>query len=143
MTRLYIKANVIPDPAKEALKKERKFNQIHFIKPVSVEKLYGLKDLVVLDFRQEDAFTKGSIKLAKSMPFASNDVKMVISELDKEVTYLIYHDNDEELKTLSEIFSAYEFKNVYVLDGGYEGWLKFQNGQEKSLQLKKVNPEKM
>lgn len=129
MIRLYTRANVIPDPNKFVKKKEKKFDSIHYIKPYSVEKLYSLEKLTVIDFRPEEEYHKGHLKQAKSIPFASTDVKKVISELDKEATYLIYASGEKENKVLSEMFTHFEMKNVYILHGGYEEWLRFQKEQ--------------
>jgi len=110
MIRLYIQANVIPEPAKEAARKENKYSNIHFIKPISVKKLYGLKDLSVLDFRSQEEFEKGHLKMAKSIPFAGNDLKKVISALDKESTYLIYASNEKEISLITELFQHFGFQ---------------------------------
>lgn len=131
MIRLYIKANVIPDPNKEVVKKEKKNSNIHFVKPISVKKLYELKDLSVLDFRSQEEFEKGHLKMAKSIPFAGNDFKKVVFGLNKDSTYLIYASNEKEISTISELLQHFAFKEVYVLHGGYKEWMKFNERSDK------------
>jgi rhodanese-related sulfurtransferase len=122
-----VRANVIPDPQKALKKENKKSENLHIIQPDSVEKLYQLKDLVVLDFRSKDAYAKGHLKNAKSLPIDSIDAKMTLSEFNKDSTYLIYAEHEKDINYLTEIFTAYEFKNFYVLIDGYEEWIHFQN----------------
>jgi len=78
--------------------------------------------LVILDVREYDAYKKGHIKGAKSVPLAD-----MASNLDKYTSYknkavLIYCDSGNSATRAIKLLKAAGFAKVNNLDGGIAAW---------------------
>ena len=91
--------------------------------------------VVIIDPRGPEAAKKGHIQGAVAIP-----LKDVVKEknqfpLDRKAHLVFYAENTDMagLAPLVKEISSWGYKHVYVLDGGYKGWVKNNGGIQKGL----------
>lgn len=87
-----------------------------------VDTMLNDKSTVIVDIRDSDSFE--SSHLDGAIHLTQDNLSQFITETDKESNILVvcYHGNSS--KGAAEFLFGQGFRNVYSLDGGYEGWLE-------------------
>lgn len=75
---------------------------------------------VILDVRDAESFANGHIDGAQNISILN--LSDVIEATDKSKSILIYCYHGHASQEYAQIFCDFRFRNVYSLDGGYEGW---------------------
>jgi rhodanese-related sulfurtransferase len=96
--------------------------------------------IVLIDTRGPEAAKKGHIQGAVAIP-----LKDVLNEknqfpLDRKAHLVLYAENTDMagLAPLVKEISSWGYRHVFVLDGGYKGWLKNNGGIQKGLVRTKI-----
>lgn len=79
-------------------------------------------DAVVVDVRMPEEFEQGHIENAININFFDPQFKYKLLELDRKKTYYLYCKNETRSKMSMKFMQDNDFKNVYVLKGGYQEW---------------------
>ena len=107
--------------AEEPKKTEKGVNHVN---AKEAQKLVAEKKVVVLDVRTPEEFKEGHITGATNIDFRATDFQKRIGELDKSKTYLVHCAAGGRSTQSLPILKKEEFKSVYHLDGGFNGWKK-------------------
>lgn len=107
--------------------------RVYQIEPLEVLELMhdNTINLVLLDVRSEADFNRFHLRDARHLPLA--DVGSAIDALQAEPTNTVYlvMSNDEAAATEAwKILAAESVPNIYILDGGINGWLRYFGGEE-------------
>ena len=80
----------------------------------------NLDSFSMIDIRKSEAYNKGHIK--GFVNITNSSIKGFIGKTSKETSIIVccYHGNSSQ--GFSQSLCEIGFKNVYSLDGGYEGW---------------------
>ncbi len=96
--------------------------------------------VVVIDTRGPKAAKAGHIQGAVAMP-----LDQVISQreqfpLDKKAYLIFYSDGTDidKLKKVTKQVAGWGYKNVFILDGGYQGWLGAKGPIQKDMVRTKI-----
>ena len=121
----------LPSPVSSS---PRKFLDVPRIKPEELKKLIDKKaDIVIVDTQDERIYQLGHIKRAINFPWAST-VKNPIG-LPRNKTLIIYCgciDQEASLDVATQLIQDYGYKDIKVLEGGFQQWLKLGYPTEKS-----------
>ncbi len=79
-------------------------------------------DFVIIDVRSELEFLEYHIENAVLIPNNSPDLEKVLSELDKDKTYLLYCLVGARSSSMLGKMRKLGFEKIYNLDGGITGW---------------------
>jgi len=82
----------------------------------------GNPDFVIIDVRSESEFTENHIGNAILIPNNSPDIEKVLSNLDKNKTYLLYCLYGGRSSSMLRKMRKLDFEKVYNLDGGIIDW---------------------
>jgi len=86
--------------------------------------IQGKGDLLLVDIRSEEDFTKGAIKGAVNIPLAKLLQRATIdAELPEIKTIILYSNGDTHAHQAWLVLKAAGV-NAYVLQGGYNGWVE-------------------
>ena len=77
---------------------------------------------VLLDVRTPDEVAGGKIEGAMNIDFRAPDFAEKVNQLDKTKTYYLYCAGGSRSKKAAEVMKSNDFKRIYELDGGYNGW---------------------
>jgi len=91
-------------------------------------KSLNLDGYSLIDIRSPDVYKDGHIK--GFVNITNNSVQSFIGETSKETNIIVccYHGNSSQ--AFSQSLCQMGYKNVYSLDGGYEGWKDFHSENE-------------
>jgi rhodanese-related sulfurtransferase len=81
-------------------------------------------DLVILDVRTPWEFSKGSISGAKNLDFTDPDFENMVSELDKNKTYIVYCKTGKRSGMVEQFLKEHGFYDIYIILGGFEDFKK-------------------
>ena len=76
----------------------------------------------VIDVRMTPDFEQGHIEDAININFFDPDFKHKLLELNRNKTYYLYDKNEKTAFRSMKFMEDNDFKNVYMLKGGYEAW---------------------
>ena len=77
---------------------------------------------VVIDVRMPQEFEQSHIEGAINIDFFNPEFKYQLLELKKNKEYYLYCKNETRSKMTMTFMDNNDFKEVYVLKGGYEDW---------------------
>jgi len=126
--------------AKELQQKIRKNGKVQlFSKDMSLKKN---NILTIIDLRNKKIFSKDHIPGAINIEYNSYEYKDLIPLFTrKEITYVLYSNDERISKKAMDYFWNLDFKNVLYLENGYKDWEKLQSNihkKEKNIpQIKK------
>lgn len=80
------------------------------------------KGAVVVDVRMPEEFEQGHIENAININFFDPEFKYKLLDLDRSKTYYLYCKNETRSKMSMKFMMDNDFKEVYVLKGGYQEW---------------------
>lgn len=81
------------------------------------------EDLVVLDVRTPQEFNEGHLDGAVMIDFYESDFAARISELDRDVPYLLYCRSGNRSGSAADIMKDLGFTDVTDIDGGITSWV--------------------
>ena len=76
----------------------------------------------VIDVRMPPDFEQGHIENAININFFDPDFKHKLLELNRSKTYYLYDKNEKTAYRSMKFMEDNDFKNVFMLKGGYEAW---------------------
>jgi len=82
----------------------------------------GVIQPVVLDVRTPEEFGEGHLEGAVLIDFYGNDFKDTLSELDRDLPYVIYCRSGNRSGQTREIMTDLGFTDVVDIDGGITAW---------------------
>jgi rhodanese-related sulfurtransferase len=82
----------------------------------------GNPDFVILDVRTVEEFQEESIENAVNLDYYSETFRDELNELNKDETYLLYCRSANRSRMTLDIMNELEFKEVYHMLGGTNGW---------------------
>jgi rhodanese-related sulfurtransferase len=96
--------------------------------------------IVVIDTRGPKAAKAGHIQGAVAMPLNQVVQQRDQFPLDKKAYLIFYSDGTDidKLKKVTKQVSGWGYKNVFILDGGYQGWLKDTGPIQKDMVRTKI-----
>ena len=77
---------------------------------------------VLVDVRMPQEFEQGHLEGAINIDFFNPQFKYNLLELNKKKAYYIYDKNENRSTMTMKFMLDNDFKEVYVLKGGYEKW---------------------
>ena len=96
-------------------------------KTISSEDLLNLmsqnKELILVDTRTEEHFKKGHIKGAMNFPFTNVERMENVLRENRGKEIVIYCENGERSKKISDVLSNLGFSKIRNLDGGVTAWI--------------------
>jgi 3-mercaptopyruvate sulfurtransferase SseA len=128
--------NPVPDslPPKVAPESRKKFLDVPRIKLEELKKLIDKKaDIVIVDTQDEKIYQVSHIKGAVNFPWAPT-IKNPIN-LPRNTTLIIYCgciDQEASLDVATQLIRDYGYKDIKILEGGFQQWLKLGYPIEKS-----------
>ena len=98
-------------------------------KYISVEEFdsFSLDEFKLLDVRTLEEFESGHIFTAINIDFFSADFIDKIKEFDTSLKLILYCRSDNRSSKSAQILVDNDFKNVYVIKGGIEEWIRQGN----------------
>ncbi len=79
---------------------------------------------ILIDLRAFSFFNNGHISKAINIPYDNPDFEKAIAYLSKESPLFLYCQNGENSKNAAIFMNDLGFKQVLVLKGGFENWVK-------------------
>lgn len=79
---------------------------------------------VILDVRTLEEFHEGHIRNATLIDFKSNDFKSKVGELDKGTPVYVYCASGIRSDKAAAVMKEEGFREVFMLTGGFNGWLE-------------------
>lgn len=103
-----------------------------------VQKRMGF--IVLIDTRGPEAAKKGHIQGAVAIPLQDVIKEKNQFPLDRKAHLVLYAENTDMagLAPLVKEISGWGYRHIYVLDGGYKGWIKNDGGIQKGLVRTKI-----
>jgi rhodanese-related sulfurtransferase len=80
------------------------------------------KDVVVLDVRTPEEFSKGHIEGAKHLNYHDPDFAVKLAALDKNKTYIVHCQAGGRSSKTIEIMKDKQFQSVMHMSEGFKGW---------------------
>ena len=113
---------------KDTIKSTKAIDGIKQITYQQVVKLLGRHDVIVIDARNPDNYTKAHIgKAINIYPYEEGDAHIgKIASLDRDKTYVVYCDGGtcDLSHDVINIMLSFGFQRVFLYSGGWEEWLK-------------------
>ena len=78
-------------------------------------------DLILIDIRDHNSFSKGHIE--KAIHVEDLNIDSFLQDKDKNEKILIYCYHGHSSQSAAHFFSHHGFKNVFSMDEGYSGWI--------------------
>ena len=97
-------------------------SKVAYLDPVDFEKESKKGDAVIIDMRFPNEFEQGHIADARNINFFDPQFKYMLLELDKDKKYYLYDKNGTNARMGAAFLNFNDYKDVYVLRGGYEEW---------------------
>lgn len=96
--------------------------------------------IVVIDTRGPEAAKKGHIQGAVAMPLANIAKEKDQFPLDRRAYIVLYADSTDldKLAPAAKLISSWAYQNVFILQGGYKGWLAKNNPIQKDMVRTKI-----
>lgn len=96
--------------------------------------------IVVIDTRGPQAAKKGHIQGAVAMPLADIAKEKDQFPLDRRAYIILYAENTslDKLAPAAKLISSWGYKNVFILQGGYKGWLAKNRPIQKDMVRTKI-----
>jgi len=94
------------------------YSRIHIINKEDF--VQNMRKGQLIDIRKKDAFEQDKIKGARN--FRPNEVTSKYSKLRKDLSIYVYCQNGKKSKRLSKKLAKANFKDVYILDGGFNAY---------------------
>ncbi len=85
-------------------------------------KLKSTSNPQLIDVRKPEEFAAGKLEGAINLNFYDKDFNEQIAKLDKDRPVFIYCKSGGRSGKSTKIMSKMGFKEVYDLEGGYDGW---------------------
>jgi rhodanese-related sulfurtransferase len=84
----------------------------------------GIKksDAQIIDLRMTADYEQGHIEDAINLNFFDPEFKHKLLELNRNKTYYLYDKKEKTAYRSMKFMEDNDFKNVYMLQGGYEAW---------------------
>ncbi len=82
-------------------------------------------DLILIDIRDQNSFSKGHIE--KAIHVEDLNIDKFLQDKDKNEIILIYCYHGHSSQSAANFFSHHGFKNVFSMDEGYSGWITYNN----------------
>ncbi len=79
-------------------------------------------DAVVIDVRMPQEFEQGHIEKAININFFDPQFKYQLLDLDRNKKYYLYCKNETRSYRAMKFMETNNFRDVYMLKGGYEKW---------------------
>lgn len=118
----------------QAPKVSKKFLDVPRMEPEELKKLIDKKsDIVIVDTQDEKIYPMGHIKRAINFPWAPTIKNPTY--LPRNKTLIIYCgcvDQEASLDVATQLILDYGYKDVKILEGGFQKWLKLGYPIEKS-----------
>jgi rhodanese-related sulfurtransferase len=80
------------------------------------------KGAVVIDVRMPQEFEQGAIEKAINIDFFAPTFKTDLLDLNRSKKYYLYCKNETRSYRAMTFMDKNDFKNVYILKGGFEKW---------------------
>lgn len=80
-------------------------------------------ELIIIDTRVKDDFEKSHIKGAINLPYTNLKMLNKVLRKEREKEIVIYSEDGERSKKISDILSSLGFSKIRNLDGGIKGWI--------------------
>lgn len=88
--------------------------------------------LQILDTRDRKSFDQGHLESARHV--TGTELEQTILQIPKGKPVLIYCHRGSASLTHAQMFADFGFTEVYSLNGGYDGWIRWQSaGQQVGL----------
>jgi len=94
------------------------YSKIHIISKEDF--VQNMRKGQLIDIRKTDAFEQDKIKGARN--FRSSEITSKYSKLRKDLSIYIYCQNGKKSKRLSKKLAKANFKDVYILEGGFDAY---------------------
>jgi rhodanese-related sulfurtransferase len=88
------------------------------------KKLAETPDRIILDVRTLNEYNKGRIPESICIDYYGNDFRAKVALLDKNKPVFTYCAAGPRSESASKILADMGFKEVYMLKGGFNAWLK-------------------
>lgn len=95
-----------------------------------VHELMQKEGLLLLDVRDRTSFEQGHI--ASALHTSVRDLEILLMQIPKSTPVLIYCYHGNASLIHGQMFTDFGFKEVYSLNGGYDGWMIVQKELGKS-----------
>ena len=97
--------------------------------PVKLKNLLNsLKEMSLIDLREEGEFGKEHILLATSLPFTQLELRIDGLVPNKQTQIILMDQCDEAIPQLAKkLLNKWNYRNVEILKGGLEEWKKTGN----------------
>ncbi len=99
-------------------------NGVYLISPAEFKEKMESGEYVLVDIRTPEEYQAGHIKGAINIDFYAPDFKEQVSKLDKNKKYLYYCRSGHRSGQAEVLAKAFDFPEVYELDGGINAWIK-------------------
>ncbi len=97
-------------------------SKVAYLDPVDFDKDSKKGGSVIIDMRFPAEFEQSHITEARNINFFDPKFKYQLLELDKDKKYFLYDKNGTNARMGAAFMNFNDFKEVYVLRGGYEEW---------------------
>ncbi|HJW27837.1 MAG TPA: rhodanese-like domain-containing protein [Saprospiraceae bacterium] len=87
---------------------------------------------VLIDVRQPQEFEQGHIEGAININFFDPEFKNKLLDLDRDKTYYLYDKTEARSYRSMKFMETNDFKNVFILKGGWKEWNTAHATDEKS-----------
>lgn len=77
---------------------------------------------VIVDVRMPQEFEQGALEKAVNIDFFAPSFKTDLLDLDRSKKYYLYCKNETRSYKAMEFMQKNDFKQVYILKGGFEKW---------------------
>ena len=85
------------------------------------------QDVLLFDVREVAAYHAGHLAGARHLSMDNAAPYLVRTSKDRPVLIYCYHGNSS--RVYAQMFADFGFREVYSLDGGYDGWIAADTGQ--------------
>lgn len=98
--------------------------KVQFLEAEDFKKESSRGGAVLIDVRLPQEFEKGHIEGAKNINFFDPKFKENLLDLNRDKSYYLYAKNEAHSKMAAAFMMHNDFPKVFVLRGGYDGWLE-------------------
>lgn len=88
------------------------------------QKMNETDNAVILDVRTPEELNGGYIEGSTNIDFQASNFQEKVSALDKNAPYFVYCATGKRSQGAVDLMKELDFKNVYMLEGGFTGWSK-------------------
>lgn len=80
----------------------------------------GMRKAQIIDVREKDSFDAGHILGARNMPYTT--IKTTMNSIRKDQPVYLYDQKKSMSIRTANILRKNNYKNIYILKNGYDGW---------------------